>query len=219
MRIAFALACVAALAPGPASAQPVEPESRVALPTVEPDSSDPNPDRPLGQRYLEALTGALAVTGIAVAGVSVLTAVGVGASYAAESDVGLYTTAYGAAALGSLAFIVGPAIGTRYWSGLSAGEGFLISLLGALVDVATFGVSVGIGIAFIASDVVPEVDAAYAMYSVGAGAGVLTGLFLEPLFGAAIFGDRHSEEPGDIRVAPVLAAAQRGGVIGLSGAF
>lgn len=179
--------------------------------------------RSIEERYVDALAGSWAATGLMVLGIGA-TATGLG--LAAGCMVvswncgagGVYTSAIG----GALGWLLGPGLGAGRGLGLDPGEAFFPWALGVL----TFGAAVGLGAAvgFVLKTALGSFrgsGVAAGGLLVGLGVGALAHVFLTPLYGVLMYDDRLEDEPTDIR--PIVNAwvvpTETGVAAGLGGAF
>lgn len=174
--------------------------------------------RSLSDRYVDALAGTWAATGVAVGSGGALGALGglaVGCSV--QRDVGCAAGALGGLAVGgALGFVIGPGPGVALGAGLDFLEALPVYGLGLASNLAVFGLSTLVGIAVDESGNTWGLGRAWGLM-IGAGLGALTQAFLTPLYAVLLYEDRPRER--QTAVLPFLAPAAGGATLGVAGSF
>ncbi len=183
------------------------------------EREDPAPARSLGDRYVDALAGSWAGTGIALlaGGVGAAT-LGVIVGCSVAGGLGCFSGfMYGSVAGGGAGLFLGPGIGTAAGAGLDAGEGFLMWGLGVLTEGAVLAIAVGVGRAVDAANDFASASGLLDGIIWGSIIGFIAQCFLTPLYAVAIYEDRPP--PCEARLAPYAAPTNGGITAGLLGAF
>lgn len=207
------LACVR-----PAAAQEAEPASEAVEAA---DTEVVAPARSLEDRYVDALAGTWAGSGILMGGLGTLgTLVGLGIGCGFDDQLGCGIGALGGGIAGvSLGWVFGPVIGTTAGAGLPIEEGIAAWALGLGSHLALFGIGLGIGVAIDETQHTWGLGRVWGMIT-GLALGALAQMFLTPLYAVLLFEDRPSATSAPtVAISPFLAPSDTGAVGGLRGAF
>ena len=177
--------------------------------------------RSLEQRYVDALAGTWAGSGILIGAVGtagVLVGLGVGCSF--DAQLGCGVGAIGGSIAGtSLGWIVGPAVGTSAGVGLDFFEGVAAWALGLGTHLTLFALGLAIGHAVDETQQTWGLGRVWGMIS-GVALGALAQMFLTPLYAVLLFPDRPRATRSEARsVELFLAPRSDGAWAGMHGTF
>ncbi|HBQ11773.1 MAG TPA: hypothetical protein DEF51_11660 [Myxococcales bacterium] len=177
--------------------------------------------RDLGARYVDALAGTGAGTGLVIAGVGITGALaGLAAGCSVLDEVGCVAGTLGGGFAGvALGWMIAPGVGAARGAGLRDDEGLAVWALGLLTNHALFGLGLSIGLAVDESDNTWGLGRVWGMI-LGAGIGAFAQVFLTPLYAVLLFEDRPvSTDAQSTRLLPFLSPREGGATAGLVGAF
>ncbi len=177
--------------------------------------------RSIEERYVDALAGTWAASGILIGAVGIVGAsVGLGLGCSFDQELGCALGVIGGSIFGSsLGWIIGPAVGVSVGAGLDFLEGLGAWALGLGTHLVSFGLGLSIGHAIDETQRTWGLGRVWGMIS-GLALGALAQMFLTPLYAVLLFRDRRpTTRPAPLAIQPFVVPRPDGAWGGLGGAF